>query len=302
VARKAWVCNFQSLWPALCLGGSGTKQAPEQVQPHHYWPAVSILSGGWPDTLQRIRPSSFATKSWVGLLSLPWHFCTLGMPWQIQTSFYFSWLGELWLKSGVMTDVPEGSFIVRAHTPMANLFSCLWFNEVDRFTPRDQLSFAYTYLKFVRTNPSVQFRLNMFKVLELHIVGMISFSTECCGTLSILSHTGSYYDVLFCHTRISVNCWIGLYMLELNKDQNSNQLGNPFAAVFHMAIFFNPKRWAVEYNMWSLSFFYCQCLLILTWLVSLQDCERKAIAKLYHHRQDERPGKGHAWPCLGAID
>jgi hypothetical protein len=224
------------------------------------------------------------------------------MPWQIQTSFYFSWLGELWLKSGVMTDVPEGSFIVRAHTPMANLFSCLWFNEVDRFTPRDQLSFAYTYLKFVRTNPSVQFRLNMFKVLELHIVGMISFSTECRGTLSILSHTGSYYDVLFCHTRISVNCWIGLYMLELNKDQNSNQLGNPFAAVFHMAIFFNPKRWAVEYNMWSLSFFYCQCLLILTWLVSLQDCERKAIAKLYHHRQDERPGKGHAWPCLGAID
>jgi hypothetical protein len=102
--------------------------------------------------------------------------------------------------------VPEGSFIVRAHTPMANLFSCLWFNEVDRFTPRDQLSFAYTYLKFVRTNPSVQFRLNMFKVLELHIVGMISFSTECCGTLPILSHTGSYYDVLFCHTRISVNC------------------------------------------------------------------------------------------------
>ncbi|KAK6922034.1 Protein of unknown function DUF616 [Dillenia turbinata] len=40
-------------------------------------------------------------------------------------------------------DVPEGSFIVRAHTPMSNLFSRLWFNEVDRFTSRDQLSFAY---------------------------------------------------------------------------------------------------------------------------------------------------------------
>ncbi|KAK8485664.1 hypothetical protein V6N12_019191 [Hibiscus sabdariffa] len=25
--------------------------------------------------------------------------------------------------------VPEGSFIIRAHTPMSNLFSCLWFNE-----------------------------------------------------------------------------------------------------------------------------------------------------------------------------
>ncbi|KAJ0087344.1 hypothetical protein Patl1_07833 [Pistacia atlantica] len=51
------------------------------------------------------------------------------------------------------SNVPEGSFIVRAHTPMSNLFSCLWFNEVDRFTPRDQLSFAYTYQKLRRTNP-----------------------------------------------------------------------------------------------------------------------------------------------------
>ncbi|XP_010256362.1 PREDICTED: uncharacterized protein LOC104596775 [Nelumbo nucifera] len=62
--------------------------------------------------------------------------------------------------------VPEGSFIVRAHTPMSNLFSCLWFNEVDRFTPRDQLSFAYTYLKLRRMNPGKPFRLNMFKDCE----------------------------------------------------------------------------------------------------------------------------------------
>ncbi|WVZ53707.1 hypothetical protein U9M48_004612 [Paspalum notatum var. saurae] len=60
--------------------------------------------------------------------------------------------------------VPEGSFIVREHTPMSNLFSCLWYNEVDRFTPRDQLSFAYTYLKLRRMNPDKLFRLNMFKV------------------------------------------------------------------------------------------------------------------------------------------
>ncbi|KAL2654109.1 hypothetical protein R1flu_022237 [Riccia fluitans] len=62
--------------------------------------------------------------------------------------------------------VPEGSFIVRAHTPISNLFSCLWFNEVDRFTSRDQLSFAYTYMKLVRTNPKTNFRLNMFKDCE----------------------------------------------------------------------------------------------------------------------------------------
>ncbi|XP_019184488.1 PREDICTED: uncharacterized protein LOC109179441 [Ipomoea nil] len=64
------------------------------------------------------------------------------------------------------SNVPEGSFILRAHTPMSNLFSCLWFNEVDRFTPRDQLSFAYTYFKLRRMNPEKPFYLNMFKDCE----------------------------------------------------------------------------------------------------------------------------------------
>ncbi|CAI7848199.1 unnamed protein product [Closterium sp. NIES-53] len=61
-------------------------------------------------------------------------------------------------------DVPEGSVIIRAHTAAANLFSCLWFNEVDRFTSRDQLSFAYTYHKMARTSHPL--RLNMFKDCE----------------------------------------------------------------------------------------------------------------------------------------
>ncbi|XP_021760440.1 uncharacterized protein LOC110725263 [Chenopodium quinoa] len=64
------------------------------------------------------------------------------------------------------SNVPEGSLIVRAHTPMSNLFSCLWFNEVDRFTPRDQLSFAYTYQKLKKKNPSKTFYLHMFKDCE----------------------------------------------------------------------------------------------------------------------------------------
>lgn len=38
----------------------------------------------------------------------------------------------------------EASVIVREHTPLSNLFMCLWFNEVVRFTSRDQLSFPYT--------------------------------------------------------------------------------------------------------------------------------------------------------------
>ncbi|RDY10342.1 hypothetical protein CR513_05151, partial [Mucuna pruriens] len=65
-----------------------------------------------------------------------------------------------------LPNVPEGSFIIRAHTPMSNLFSCLWFNEVDRFTSRDQLSFAYTYLKLRRMNPERPFQLYMFKDCE----------------------------------------------------------------------------------------------------------------------------------------
>ncbi|XP_073525460.1 uncharacterized protein [Phyllobates terribilis] len=64
------------------------------------------------------------------------------------------------------SNVPEGSFIIRAHTPMSNLFSCLWFNEVDRFTPRDQLSFAYTYQKLKKKNPTKPFYIHMFKDCE----------------------------------------------------------------------------------------------------------------------------------------
>ncbi|KAG0448820.1 hypothetical protein HPP92_027641 [Vanilla planifolia] len=69
--------------------------------------------------------------------------------------------------------VPEGSFIARAHTPMSNLFSCLWFNEVDQWTPRDQLSFAYTYLKLRRMNPEKNFHLNMFKDCERRSVAKL---------------------------------------------------------------------------------------------------------------------------------
>ncbi|TVU28508.1 hypothetical protein EJB05_20027, partial [Eragrostis curvula] len=69
--------------------------------------------------------------------------------------------------------VPEGSFIVRAHTPMSNLFSCLWFNEVNRFTSRDQLSFTYTYLKLRRMNPGNPFHLNMFKDCERRAIAKL---------------------------------------------------------------------------------------------------------------------------------
>ncbi|KAI3971345.1 hypothetical protein MKX01_008189 [Papaver californicum] len=37
----------------------------------------------------------------------------------------------------------EASVIEKELTSLTNLFMCLWFNEVDRFTSRDQLSFPY---------------------------------------------------------------------------------------------------------------------------------------------------------------
>ncbi|KAJ8466828.1 hypothetical protein OPV22_029380 [Ensete ventricosum] len=52
----------------------------------------------------------------------------------------------------------EASVIVREHTASTNLFMCLWFNEVVRFTSRDQLSFPYVLRRLNMT------RVNMFPV------------------------------------------------------------------------------------------------------------------------------------------
>lgn len=53
----------------------------------------------------------------------------------------------------------EASVIVREHTPITNLFMCLWFNEVVRFTSRDQLSFPYVLWRL-----KVLKNINMFPV------------------------------------------------------------------------------------------------------------------------------------------
>lgn len=54
---------------------------------------------------------------------------------------FFSWnLSPVYFS--LHADVPEGCVIIREHVPITNLFTCLWFNEVDRFTSRDQISFS----------------------------------------------------------------------------------------------------------------------------------------------------------------
>jgi len=58
-----------------------------------------------------------------------------------------------------LTALSEASVIVREHTPLTNLFMCLWFNEVVRFTSRDQLSFPYVLWRL-----KVLKNINMFPV------------------------------------------------------------------------------------------------------------------------------------------
>ncbi|KAL8460438.1 hypothetical protein ACS0TY_032104 [Phlomoides rotata] len=62
-------------------------------------------------------------------------------------------------KLPITSDVPEGCVIIREHIPISNLFTCLWFNEVDRFTSRDQISFSTVRDKiWSKTN----YTINMF--------------------------------------------------------------------------------------------------------------------------------------------
>ncbi|WJX78280.1 putative hexosyltransferase muci70 [Trifolium repens] len=62
-------------------------------------------------------------------------------------------------KLPLISDVPEGCVILREHVPISNLFTCLWFNEVGRFTSRDQLSFSTVRDKILSR---VDFHFNMF--------------------------------------------------------------------------------------------------------------------------------------------
>ncbi|KAG6756446.1 hypothetical protein POTOM_039875 [Populus tomentosa] len=62
-------------------------------------------------------------------------------------------------KLPITSDVPEGCVIIREYIPITNLFSCLWFNEVDCFTARDQLSFSTMRDKMMA---KVKWSINMF--------------------------------------------------------------------------------------------------------------------------------------------
>lgn len=81
---------------------------------------------------------------------------------------------EPWSSSkGIVSDVPEGAIIIREHTTINNLFSCLWFNEVDLFTPRDQLSFGYVVYRL-----GSAFRFFMFPNCEYNSIFVLHLHTR----------------------------------------------------------------------------------------------------------------------------
>ena len=71
--------------------------------------------------------------------------------------FYFC----LWV------DVPDSALIFRKHDVESNLFSCLLFNELEGFNPRDQLAFA-----FVRDFMRPKLKVNMFEVQVFEQIAM----------------------------------------------------------------------------------------------------------------------------------
>lgn len=83
---------------------------------------------------------------------------------------------SLWFSA----DVPEGCAIIREHIPITNLFTCLWFNEVDRFTSRDQLSFSTVRDKIME---KVGWNINMFLDCERRnfVIQVWFFTNHCVG-------------------------------------------------------------------------------------------------------------------------
>jgi len=80
--------------------------------------------------------------------------------------------------------------IIREHIPITNLFTCLWFNEVDRFTSRDQLSFS-TVRDKIRSRVNWiadmfldcerrDFVVQVFSVFLFDLLPLISCALFCC--------------------------------------------------------------------------------------------------------------------------
>ncbi|MQM08847.1 hypothetical protein Taro_041702 [Colocasia esculenta] len=93
-------------------------------------------------------------------------------------------------KLPISSDVPEGCVIIREHSPITNLFTCLWFNEVDRFTSRDQLSFSTVRDKITS---KVNWRIEMFLDCERRNFVVQSYHRDLLAHMMIPAPPSSHH-------------------------------------------------------------------------------------------------------------
>lgn len=86
--------------------------------------------------------------------------------------------------------------IIREHIPITNLFTCLWFNEVDRFTARDQLSFSTVRDKIMS---KVSWSINMFLDCERRnfVIQVIFMRYFCFFYMFEISYLYCYIYLFF---------------------------------------------------------------------------------------------------------
>ncbi|KAJ6673387.1 ALKALINE CERAMIDASE-RELATED [Salix viminalis] len=111
------------------------------------------------------------------------------------------------------SDVPDSALILRKHGLNNNLFSCLLFNELEAFNPRDQLPFSY-----VRDHMKPKLRLNMFEVEVFEQVAVeyrhnLKKDGTTAGEISSLKRTKRVADDLFINSSCCSKCHN--YLLEM---------------------------------------------------------------------------------------
>ncbi|XP_010559244.1 PREDICTED: uncharacterized protein LOC104827717 isoform X2 [Tarenaya hassleriana] len=110
------------------------------------------------------------------------------------------------------TDVPDSALILRRHGLRSNLFSCLVFNELEAFNPRDQLAFA-----FVRDHMNPKVTMNMFEVEVFEQVAVEYRHNLKKIETAEQAERGYYYHATRAKPRTKTRRWADLKSWSLNS-------------------------------------------------------------------------------------
>lgn len=132
------------------------------------------------------RSSFIKMRVWPHILRLSFQLQVVGARSFLLSPLFCSLFCHLWsFPRYGYADVPEGCVVIREHVPISNLFACLWYNEVDRFTSRDQISFSTVRDKIAaKTNWTVNMFLDcerrnfVVQVIILFILWLFSFKLK----------------------------------------------------------------------------------------------------------------------------